>query len=93
MEGTCPNAVRLWIKNIDRATTHTTNMVLITKLVYKTIMGPLQFAVESFLTEKTMENIELSRNDITWLPSLIKLHVKQTFLPYNESELLVQKLS
>ena len=90
-DGTCPNAVRLWIKNIDRATTHTTNMVLITKLVRKTIMGPLQFAVESFLTEKTTANIELSRNDITW--SIIKPHVKQTFLPYNESELLVQKLS
>ena len=44
--GTCPNAMRLWIKNIYRATIHTTNMVLITKLVRKTVMGPLQFAVE-----------------------------------------------
>ena len=90
-DGTCPNATRLWIKNIDRAATYTTDMLIVTKLVCKTVQGSLEFAIESFITEKTIANIELSRDDIPW--SLIKPYVQQTFLPHNEMELLIKKLA
>ena len=90
-DGTCPNSTRLWIKNIDRAATHTKNQVTITKLVRKIIQGPLEFAVESFLTEKTVLNVELCHDDIPW--NIIKPYVRDTFLPHNETELLRQKLS
>ena len=90
-DGTCPNATRLWIKNIDRAATYTTDMLIVTKLVRKTVQGSLEFAIESFITEKTIANIELSRDDIPW--SLIKPYVQQTFLPHNETELLIKKLA
>ena len=90
-DGTCPNSTRLWIKSIDRAATHTKNDVLITKLIRKTIKGPLEFAIESFLTEKTVTNIELCHDDIPW--TIIKPYVYNTFLPHNEKELLRKKLS
>ena len=73
-DGTCPNATRLWIKNIDRAATYTTDMLIVTKLVRKTVQGSLEFAIESFITEKTIANIELSRDDIPC--SLIKPYVQ-----------------
>ena len=90
-DGTCPNSTRLWIKSFDRAATHTKNQVTITKLVRKTIQGPLKFAVESFLTEKTVLNVELCHDDIPW--NIIKPYVHDTFLPHNETELLRHKLS
>ena len=57
----------------------------------KTVQGPLEFAVESFLTEKTVVSIELCNDDIPW--NIIKPYVRDTFLPHNETELLRQKLS
>ena len=90
-DGTCPNSTGLWIKSIDRAATHTKNDVLITKLIRKTIKGPLEFAIESFLTEKTVTNIELCHDDIPW--TIIKPYVYNTFLPHSEKELLRKKLS
>ena len=85
-DGTCPNSTRLWIKSIDRAATHTKNQVTITKLVRKTIQGPLEFAVESFLTEKTVLNVELCHDDIPW--NIIKPYVRDTFLPHNEAKII-----
>ena len=90
-DGTCPNSTRLCIKSINRAATHIKNQVTITKLVKKTVQGPLEFAVESFLTEKTVVNIELCNDDIPW--NIIKPYVRDTFLPHNVTELLRQKLS
>ena len=56
------------ITHIDRAaisSTYTTDKLIVTKLVRRTVQGPLAFAIDSFIA-----NIELSRDDIP--QSLIK---------------------